>query len=447
MAIWNNVKKTLAQAGLNGQIASVSVDAWGCDFALLDIYGGLVENLVSYRDQPTNAMRPEMDALVPGETLYETIGVPAFFSSIAARLFYLNRYAPRRLDAAESILFLPDYIHFLLCGEKTCEYTIASTSQLLRPDTACWSSDIMRRLGIPERLFPEVRPSGTLAGRLQCDLQTETGLGSAEVRLSCGHDSACAMLAVPAAPCESWVAISSGTWSIIACELSENKILKQGLHYGFSHEGVFGGKMRLTKNQIGLWMLQQHRRALAASGQDYDFDALEKLAAQVPAWQSIIVPDYDLILEQDIGGAIRDFCQATRQYVPITAGEIARCIIDSLALCYATVFQEMEEITGYRFATVHIVGGGAKSGMLCQLTADVTGKPVLAGPCDAASVGNILGQLLGKGEIATVEQARLLSRISFPPKLFEPGKTDSHREALRQYRDYSDRRLRCGKKS
>ena len=418
LRIWAEIRTALRKAGRSGGFDSIGTDGWGCDFALLDREGTLLQNIVSYRDRTVTAVREEVNALFSPAELYKRVGVGSFTASTACRLHYLAKNQPQVLDAAERLLFLPDYINYLLSGEKACEYTIATTSQFLNPVEKQWEKSVMERLSVPERLMLPICGSGGRLGKIQGPLARELAVGPAEVIMTCGHDSAAAMAAVPARPGERWLCISSGSWSVVGYE-AERAYLEEGPHIGrFLHEGRFGGKVRLVCNMIGLWMIQELRRAFSP----LDYDRLEEEARRAVPFKTLIVPDHIPSMAVDnLPCAIQEYSKKTHQPVPQTVGEFVRCIYDSMAFNYAVIAREMEQTVGMELPCIYLVGGGVHNDLLSQITADITGKVVVTGPVEAASAGNILVQLIAQGELTNLDEAREVSAASFPKKRFEPS--------------------------
>jgi rhamnulokinase len=412
LGIWREIKEGLAKAGReSGRLESVGVDAWGVDFALLDRDGALVSNPYHYRDPRTEGMMEKAAERVPEAEIYRTTGIQ--FMPINTLYQLLAMEDSPLLEAAETLLMMPDLIGYWITGEKACEYTNATTTQLYDANAGDWAWDLMRRLGVPERLFPGIVAPGTQLGPALAEIVRETGIKEGlPVTAVASHDTASAVVAVPAEG-EDFAYISSGTWSLVGVELPQPAVAPEGMHANFTHEGGFGGTTRFLKNVMGLWLLQECRRSWAREGRDYSYEELTRLAETVPAAGSLLDPDHPAFLPPgDMPERIRRFCRETGQSPPEESGEVVRCVLESLALKYRWVLERAEEITGRRPGVVHVVGGGAQSTLLCQLTADATRRPVRAGPVEATALGNLMVQAYARGYLSSLEEIRAAVRSS-----------------------------------
>jgi rhamnulokinase len=440
LGIWREVKEGLAKAGReSGQLESVGVDAWGVDFALLDRGGALVSNPYHYRDPRTEGMMEKAAERVPEAEIYHTTGIQ--FMPINTLYQLLAMEDSPLLEAAQTLLMMPDLIGYWLTGERVCEYTDATTTQLYDANARDWAWDLMRGMGLPERLFPAVVAPGTPLGSALAEVARETGVGERlPVTAVASHDTASAVAAVPAEN-ENFAYISSGTWSLVGVELPEPAITPEGMQANFTNEGGFGGTTRFLKNVMGLWLLQECRRTWAREGQDYSYEDLTCLAETVPAAGSLVDPDHPIFLPPgDMPGRIRRFCGETDQSLPGEPGEVLRCVLESLALKYRWVLERAEEITGRRAEAIHVVGGGVQNTLLCQLTADATRRPVRAGPVEATALGNLMVQAYARGYLGSLEEMRAAVRnSSVGVREYQPaGSGDEWEDAYERLRRIMD---------
>jgi rhamnulokinase len=422
LGIWREIKDGLAKAAQESErLESVGVDSWGVDFGLLDRDGALVSNPYHYRDSRTDGMVERATERVPEAEIYRTTGIQ--FMPINTLYQLLALEGSPQLEIADTLLMVPDLIGYWLTGEKACEFTNATTTQLYDANAGDWARDLMRRLGIPEHLFTEILAPGTRLGSVLAEVAEETGVEEGlPVTEIASHDTASAVVAVPAES-EDFAYISSGTWSLVGVELPGSSVAQDGMRVNFTHEGGFGNTTRFLKNVMGLWILQECRRTWAREGQDLSYEELTSLAESVSARVSLVDPDHPAFLPPgDMPERIRTFCRDTGQSPPEEPGEFARCVLESLALKYRWVLERAEEITGRRAEVVHVVGGGVQNALLCQLTADATRRPVRAGPVEATAVGNLMVQAYGGGYLGSLEEIRDCVRRSFAEvRDYEPG--------------------------
>jgi len=397
--------------GNSTRIESLGVDSWGVDFGLLDRDGCLIANPYHYRDPRTEGMEERAFDRMPKEEIYGTTGVQ--FLPINTLYQLLSMEGSSLLQAARTLLLVPDLIGYWLTGEKACEFTIASTTQLCDARSGGWARDVLEKMRLPGHIFGEIVAPGTQLGTLLPEVAEETGAtGRLPVTAVASHDTASAVVAVPAES-ENFAYISSGTWSLVGVELPKPAIAPEGLHANFTNEGGFGGTTRFLKNVMGLWLLQECRRTWAREGREYSYEELTHLARVAPAAGPLLDPDHlSFLAPGDMPGRIRRFCRSTRQSLPEEPGEVARCVLESLALKYRWVLERAEEITGRRAEIIHVVGGGVKNTLLCQLTADATRRPVRAGPVEATALGNLMVQAYARGYLGSLEEIRAAVRRS-----------------------------------
>jgi rhamnulokinase len=440
LALWQNVGQALraAAAADLGPIASLGVDTWGVDFALLGRGDELLGNPVHYRDPRTDGILERALAVVPREEIFAQTGLQFMQFNTLYQLWAMRLAGSPLLDASQRLLMMPDLFHWLLTGEKSNELTCATTTQFYNPQTGAWAVELLDRFGIPAHIVGPITPTGTTLGPLRGEVAQESGLAGVKVVLPGTHDTASAVAAVPAAspPAQQpdWCYVSSGTWSLMGAEVPQAVINDKCLALNFTNEGGVGGTTRLLKNIAGLWFVQECRRVWNQDGRRYTWDDLNRLAAQAPPLQSIIDPDDPSFLAPaNMPEAIGDYCRRTGQRVPGDEGATVRCALESLALRYRLVFGWLEELTGSPIATIHVVGGGSQNRLLCQFTADACARIVLAGPAEATAIGNVLVQAIAAGDLGSIAQARDVVRASFPPDRYEPQNTAAWDEAFQKF--------------
>lgn len=422
LRLFDELKTGLRKIGARGiQVSSVSCDSWGVDYVLLGENEPLLTAPFHYRDARTDGGLEEAFAVVPADEIFVETGIQFMPINTLYQLLADVQQRSAILRAVERFLNIGDYFNFLLSGVARAEESIASTSQIYNPQQRRWSKKLIAKFGLPGRIFPEIVPSGTILGPLLPTVSKDTGLIGAEVVASCSHDTATAVAAIPAVG-ESWAYLSSGTWSIVGVESSTPIIDAKSREYNFTNEVGYGGSIRFLKNIPGLWIVQECRRALARGGREYTYEQLTEMAeAALPLASFIDLMDPSLGTPDDMPGKIAAACRTTNQPVPVTPGEIVRCVLESLALLYRRTFSQLEEVTGRTLSILHIVGGGSKNLLLNQLTANSTGRVVLAGPTECSAIGNVLVQAIALGHIPSLTAAREIVRSSFPLVRYQPA--------------------------
>lgn len=421
LRLFFEVKQALVQSKAYGALDGIGVDTWGVDFGLLDADGRLLENPVHYRDARTAGMLEKAFKYLPKSEFYSITGNQFMEINTAFQLLSLRENRPALLDRAETLLLMPDLFNYLLTGKKCTEYSIASTTQLLDAKQRVWSKRVLSALKLPERLFTEIVPTATKVGALQPDLCEELGLTPAEVIAVAGHDTQCAMASVPTDK-EDFLFLSCGTWSLLGTELSAPMINSAAEACNVTNEGGYAGKASFLKNIIGLWLIQETRRQWQKEGENLSFAEMETLARAATPYRFFIDPDApEFVPAGNIPRRVQEYCRKTGQPVPETKGEILRCIYDSLSLKYRYAVGQIETCTEKQYAALHIVGGGVKDTLLCQLTADALGKPVVAGPVEATVYGNLVLQLLALGAVKDLNEAREIVRRSDKVNTFTPN--------------------------
>ena len=403
-------------------IESIGVDSWGVDFALLAEDESLMGLPVAYRDDRTDGMMDKLFETIPSETVYEKTGIAFLKFNSIYQLLALSSQNSEALKNAKHFLMVPDYFHYLFTGKMTNEYTIASTSQGLNLKTRSWDADILKAIGAPAGLMHDLIQPGTVVGPLTEQLQTITGLGPVPIVAPAGHDTASAVAAVPAEG-KNWAYISSGTWSLMGIESDKPASTQKAYEYNFTNEGGVFNTIRFLKNIMGLWLVQRCR---AAFDKQIDYGTLTQVAAEAQPFVSLIDPDRDMFMNPlSMTEAIADFCRQTDQPVPVSEGAFIRCCLESLALQYRLVAQQLCEVHDTQLEKINIVGGGTQNKLLNQFTADATGMQVVTGPIEATVIGNIVMQAIGLGHLDSLAQARQIIRDSFPMETYQPQQTEA----------------------
>lgn len=425
LRIFHEIKNSIRKCVLDGdEIATVGIDTWGVDYGLLDKNGYLVSNPVHYRDMRTDGIEEYVDNICPLSDIYGKTGIQSMNFNTIYQLAAEQRYNKGLLDYADKMLFIPDLLGYFLTGEMATEYTIASTGALLDAKTKKYAAELFEKLGIPRSLFTDIVNPGHTLGALLPQVIEETGKTDAKVVKIASHDTASAVLAVPT-KAESFIYISSGTWSLMGTELRSPIISNEASDLGFTNEGGAESTIRYLKNIMGLWLIQESRRQWKREGKEYSFGDLGKLALEATPRRSFINPDDKLFAPPgNMPGRIAEYCKKTGQPVPETVGETVRCILDSLALKYRNTALSIARFMPEKPSAIHVVGGGCQDKLLCKLTADACGLPVYAGPVEATAIGNISMQAIAAGELANVAQARELISRSIEMETFEPTASD-----------------------
>jgi rhamnulokinase len=421
LRIISEVKAGMREAATEaGGLESVGVDSWAVDFALLDREGVLLSNPYHYRDGRTEGMMERALERAPKEDIYRTTGIQ--FIPINTLYQLLSMEGSPILDAADRLLMIPDLVNHWLTGERACEFTNATSTQLYNLDAGEWAWGLIEKMGIPAGIFPEIVPPATELGALLPEVADEVGLSTElPVTAVASHDTASAVVAVPARG-DDFAYISSGTWSLVGVEMPRPVTTPEAMRANFTNEGGFGGRTRLLKNVMGLWLLQECRRTWAREGKSYSYEELGRMAEGAPAFGPLVDPDHASFLSPgDMPARLRRFCEATGQEPPEEPGEVARCVFESLALKYRAALEQVRELSSKPVGTVHIVGGGAQNALLCRLTADATGFPVLAGPVEATALGNVMVQAHAHGRVGDLKEMRAVVRRSVEARPHEPG--------------------------
>lgn len=395
---------------------SMSIDTWAVDYVLLDEKDRVLGDTYGYRDSRTEGMDREVYRLVPQEELYARTGIQKQLFNTIYQLMAVKQQTPELLEKARSFLMLPDYFQFLLTGQKVSEYTNGTSTQLVSPSEKQWDMELIEKLGYPKDMFLPLQMPGTNVGDLKEEIQAQTGF-NCDVVLCASHDTASAVMAMPVTEGDG-LYISSGTWSLMGIETMQAVCTEESRQGNFTNEGGYEYRFRYLKNIMGLWMIQSVRH----EHQDaYSFAQLCEMAAENSGFASRVDVNDDVFLAPEhMTRAVQDYCRSTGQEVPVTIGETAAVIYQSLAECYGRTVKELEHHTGKTFGSIHVIGGGSNAGYLNQLTADAAGKTVYAGPGEATAVGNLMAQMIKNGELRSLAEARKCVFDSFRIKAYEP---------------------------
>lgn len=416
--IFTGIEKAAAR---NVAISGISADSWGVDYVLLDAKGHALGDPYCYRDSRTADSPGRLFKKMPFAEIYHETGIQFMVINTIYHFEAQQHEDPSVFANADHFLNIADYFNSRFCGVETSEQSLASTTQLYNPKNQAWSEKLISTLGLKKSLFPKIVSSGTVLGPVNGALKNYPSLAGARAVATCSHDTGAAVAAVPATG-GNWAYLSSGTWSLLGAELPQPVLTDIACQAGFTNEVGLGGKIRFLKNLAGLWVLQECRRAWEAAGQSFTYDDLTKLAVENgPATAHFSLNDARFLTAGDMPNKISAYCRETGQPVPTTPGQFVRTILESLALTYAQTLRTLESLIGHKIEKLHIVGGGSRSQLLNQLTADATGLPVTAGPIEATAIGNILIQALALGHLESAAHLRRIVADSFSTETYQPG--------------------------
>ena len=443
LGLWQGVQQGLAAAAsrFGDAVRSVGVDTWGVDYVLLSSRDELLGLPWHYRDDRTSGMLATACERVPREEIFAATGLQFMELNTLYQLLAMKRDHPDLLEQARRLLMIPDYFHWLLCGSRVVEFTNATTTQCFDPARNDWATELLGRFELPAEIFPEVVPPGTSLGRLREDVAAAAGLERIDVIAPATHDTGSAVVAVPTdrTGSASWTYISSGTWSLMGAEVASAVTGPDTLAANATNEGGIDGTFRLLKNIMGLWLVQECRRAFARDGRDVDYDTLTRQASQAPAFVSLIDPDDPGVLKPPcMPTAIRDFCRRTGQPEPGDDGALVRCALESLALKYREVLEQIESLTGETSEVIHVVGGGSQNELLNQFTADACGRPVIAGPVEATALGNVLVQARAAGALDSLADIRSVVANSVRPTTVTPSNSSAWDDVRSRFAGLAD---------
>jgi rhamnulokinase/L-fuculokinase len=437
LRLFFEMKQSFAKCVAMGHsdIDTIAIDTWGVDFGLLDKDGRLLDNPIHYRDTHSIGMPEKIFKVYDKQKMYDKTGIEFMNINTLFQLCSLKEKRPELLERAKTLLFMPDLLSYFLTGEKNVEYTIASTSQMLNARERRFDEEMLSDLGLDASILPEIVMPGAVRGKLSQELADEFGIARADVIATASHDTAAAIAATPIREDEKACFISCGTWSLLGAELAEPLINERSFAENFTNEGGAEGKIELLKNICGLWLLQETRRQWNREGCDVSFKDIDNMLLTEKSANVYIDPDYAPFSQPgNLPARINEFLEKTGQ-IPLTSkGQTALCILESLALTYRYYIEALENILGYTLDTVHLIGGGVKDKNLCKFTANATGKRVVVGPVEATATGNITIQLMAKGEVKDIAQARTIQTEKLETYLPENG--EEWNEKYKNYLKY-----------
>jgi rhamnulokinase len=432
--LWFEMRKALSELR-EIQLSGMGVDTWGVDYALLGEGGELLQNPYHYRDKRTDGVMDQVFQSVSRDEIYAETGIQFMSINTLYQLCAAKRDTPELMKAARTLLTMPDLFHYWLTGNARCEFTNATTTQMVNAVSRSWSRKLMEKLQLPTNLPAPIIEPGCAVGGLSPQAASGMALAGTPVIAPGTHDTASAVAAVAAR--DGTAFLSSGTWSLIGTELNAPLISADSMRLNFTNEGGVCGTTRLLKNVMGLWMLQCCRRTWSSEGRGYSYAELMELAAREPAFQQLVDPNDESFLHPvSMPEAIDRFCDKTQQPRPSNPGAYARAVLESLALKYAVVIGEIEQLTGKSISDIRIIGGGSKNQLLNQFTADATGRRVLAGPVEATALGNLAIQILATGEASSLAEARAMIDRSFPTEILEPRDRDRWQKECERFQQY-----------
>ncbi len=431
LRLWEEIKEGLRRvaAEYGPELAGIGVDTWAQDFGLVDEHGELVGLPHTYRDARTEGVIHDLSRQISEWDLYRQSGLGYTPYTTLSQLVTMRKQGSPALDVAQALLFIPNLFLFWLCGQQTAEATIASLSQLYDATKREWCIPLVEKLGLPTRLLPDIVPTATILGPLLPAVAEEVGLGEVPVIATACHDTAAAAAAVPS-KAEKYTFISSGTWSLLGTQLDEPILTEDAMARGFANEGGACNTVIFVRNCIGLWPVQECQRQWRQEGRDWSYAQLTEMAGQARAFGVIVDPDDPAFFRPgDMIANIAEFCWRTGQQAPTEPGGVIRGLLEGLALRYRKSIEDLDVITGTPTEMTYIVGGGSKNALLCQLAADASNRPVLAGPAEATAAGTILLQALARGSLASLSELREVVRRSHDLVSYEPHPSDAWDEA------------------
>jgi len=430
LRIFDELKIGLGRIAARGiAVESLSCDSWGVDYVLLHGNEPMLTPPYHYRDARTDGGLERANAVVPLDTIFSETGIQFMTINTLYQLHADQLLRPWVLKSADRFLTIGDYFNYLFSGVARCEESLASTTQLYNPRRHKWSNKLIRGFRFPKAIFPEIVPSGTVLG----PLLPELGLAGAKVVASCSHDTGGAVAAVPAEG-RGWAYLSSGTWSLLGIESKKPILTDKARQYNFTNEVGFGGGIRFLKNIVGLWIVQECKRAWSKTGESMTYESLNEAASRAPGLRIFIRPSDPRFLKPgNMPEKIAGFCRETGQPVPEGTGGTVRCVLESLALQYRQTLEQIEDITGKRITKLHIVGGGSQNKLLNQFAANATGRTVMTGPVEATAAGNVLIQAVALGHLPSLEALRHAVRVSFPAQTYEPQDATGWQKAYEHF--------------
>lgn len=435
LRLFYEIKQGITKATLNGGFDCIGIDTWGVDFGLIDKQGNLLGCPYNYRDSGNVGMYKEVRKLISKTDLYKKTGLQFLEFNTIYQLMKLKINTPEILEMADKALLIPDLFAYFLTGEMRTEYTDASTTDLLNAKTQTIDTELLKILGVKEDLFAKMIRPGECYGMLSDEICEELHCEKVPVFAVATHDTASAVAAVPTLK-KDYCYISCGTWSLFGTVIDEPILTEESCEAAYTNEGASDGKIRYLKNIMGLWLIQQSRKEWQRQGLDVSFDEMERAARGAEPFKCFIDPDApDFVTPGNMPKRVQEYCKRTGQFVPETMGEILRCIYESLALKYKYAIEILENITNKKYEYIHMIGGGIKDSLLCQMTADACGRKVLAGPVEATVTGNVLVQLIALGLIKDLDEGRQIVLNSFDIKEYESLEADGFSKAYESFKN------------
>lgn len=433
--LYEHLKKALAECAKEGITPdSIGIDTWGVDIVPIGKDGSVLGMPRAYRDPYTDGMPEKFFEIIPREEVYDKTGIQIMNLNTLYQIYAAVQEGYTPITSAQRLLFMPDALAYMLTGKAICEYTIASTSQILNPRTGKLEHSLLEAAGVSADIFPEVQLPGSVIGALSDAIAAETRIGKVNVVAVAGHDTASAVAAVPAEN-ERFAYLSSGTWSLMGIETREPIITAESSRLNFTNEGGVDGTTRFLKNICGMWILEQCRKEWARDGKEYTYPEIVDMATSAEPFARFIYPDDPAFANPtSMLGAISEFCVRTGQTPPQKDAEVIRTIFESLALRYREVLEMLEDMAPFAIDVLHIIGGGSKNRLLNQYTANAIGKRVLAGPSEATAIGNVMMQAVGAGVISSLAEAREIIRRSVETEEFTPQDSQAWDAAYNRFK-------------
>lgn len=433
LRLYHEIKQGITKAVHAGGFDAIGIDTWGVDFGLIDEKGQLLGNPIHYRDTRTVGIPEKLYEKIPAAELYRRTGIQLVNLNTLFQVYSLVLNEPEQLERADKMLFIPDLFAYFLTGVQRAEFSIASTSQMLDPITHDWNYSLLEELNFPTRLLPPVCDTGSTYGLLRDELCEELGCPKVPVIAVATHDTASAVASVPTQE-KDFIYISCGTWSLFGTELDQPVINDKSYTFNLTNEGGINRTVRFLKNIIGLWLIQESRRQWIREGAQVSYADLEREAVACKPFACFIDPDDARFgVPGNLPRRVQEFCAETGQYVPQTRGEIMRCIYESIAMKYRYTFRAVREVTNKEYAAIHMIGGGTKDRLLCQMTADSCNIPVIAGPIEATAMGNVAVQLMALGAFSDLKEVRRAVAASEDPKHYAPENAAAYDEAYERF--------------
>ncbi|WP_202077824.1 rhamnulokinase [Caldalkalibacillus salinus] len=436
LRLYHEIKQGIVKAKWRGEeLDSIAIDSWAVDFGLLDASGELLCNPYHYRDHHTNGVMEEVHAQLGKQKIFAQTGIQFLPFNTIYQLVAMKNAQASVLSSADALLMIPDLLRYFLTGERKSEFTNATTTQLFNPTTMDWDDDLLKALDLPVHLFGEVVQPGTVVGTLHEAVCQELDVPATPVIATTEHDTAAAVAGVPAHD-QDFAYLSCGTWSLMGTEVDTPVLNEQALEWNFTNEGGVGDTYRLLKNIMGLWIVQECKRAWEKEGAKLSYTELMEQAKGAPAFQAFIDPDdLQFLNPSHMPKQIEQYCQQTNQQTPQTKGHMIRIVLESLALKYRFVLERTEQLSHKHFSGLHVVGGGINNTLLCQFTANAIARPVWAGPTEASGIGNVVVQYIALGKLKDIHEARALIRRSIPIQTYEPRETATWHQAYETFCD------------